>query len=135
MAVLNIPTAFLGCPRHETLYMCLPEGESPDPYGRTRPLANLNKTLYGIKQANQEYIEEVIDFMVDNLGLHASIAAPGLFFGGNLGEAHRVLNPVYVDDIMSIGNRFLSPPLHLDCTIDSRPVAMFLYQTPSNMSA
>jgi hypothetical protein len=103
IAVLDIPTGFLGCPLHETLYVRLPEGEWPDPYGRTRPLVKLNKTLYGIKQANREYYEEVSDFIVDDLGLQASIAAPGLFFGGNLGEENGVLIPVYVDDIMFIG--------------------------------
>jgi hypothetical protein len=34
IAVLDIPTAFLGSPLHEILYMRLPEGEWPDPYGR-----------------------------------------------------------------------------------------------------
>jgi hypothetical protein len=107
IAVLDIPTAFLGCPLHETLYMRLPECEWPDPYGRARPLVKLNKTLYGIKQANQEYYEEVFDFIVDNLGLQASVAAPGLFFGGNFGEANGVLIPVYFDNIMIIGKSVL----------------------------
>jgi len=107
IAVLNIPTAFLGCPLHVTLNMRLPEGEWPDPYGRTRSLLKLNKNLNGIKQANREYYEEVFDFIVDDLGLQASIAAPGLFFGGNLGEANGVLIPVYVDDIMIIGTSVL----------------------------
>jgi hypothetical protein len=66
----------------------------------------LNKTLYGIKQANQEYYEEVFEFIVDDLNLQASIAAPGLFFGGNL-EANGVLIPVYVDDIMIIATSIL----------------------------
>jgi len=82
--------------------MRLPDGEWPDPYGRTRPFVRLKTTLYGIKQANREYYEEVFDFIVDNLSLQASIAAPGLFFGGNL-ESNGVLIPVYVDDIMIIG--------------------------------
>jgi len=106
IAVLDIPTAFLGCPLHETLYMRLPEGEWPDPYGHTRPLVKLNKTLYGIRQANQVYYEEVFDFIVDDLNLQASIAAPGLFFSGNL-EANGVLIPFYVDDIMIIGTSVL----------------------------
>jgi len=88
ITVLDIPSAFLGCPLHETLYMRLPEGEWPDPYGRTRPLVKLNNTVYGIKQANREYYEEVFDLIVDNLNLQASIAAPGLFFRGNVGEAN-----------------------------------------------
>jgi len=102
IAVLDIPTAFLGCPLHETLYMRLPEGDRLDPYGRTRPLVKLNKTLYGIAQANREYYTQVLDFIVVDLNLQASTAAPGLFFGGNL-EANGVLIPVYVDDITIIG--------------------------------
>jgi len=70
--------------------------------------------LYGIKQANREYFEEVFDFIVNDLGLQASITAPGLFFGGTLGESNGVLIPVYVDDIMIIGN------LKLISSIDSR---------------
>jgi len=49
----------------------------------------------------------VFDFIVDDLGLQASIAAPGLFFGGNIGEANGALIPVYVDDIMIIGTSVL----------------------------
>jgi hypothetical protein len=94
IAVLDIPTAFHGCPLHETLYMRLPEGEWPYAYGWATPLVKLNKTLYGIKQANREYYDEVFDFIVDDLNLQASMAAPGLFFGGNLCEANGVLNPV-----------------------------------------
>jgi hypothetical protein len=53
IAVLDILTAFLGCPLHETPYMRLPEGEWPHPYGHTRHCLKLNKTLYGIKQVNR----------------------------------------------------------------------------------
>jgi len=86
--------------------MRLPEGEWHDPYGRTRPLVRLNKTLYGIKQVNWEYYGEVFDFIVDDLNSQASIAGPGLFFRGNL-EANGVLIPVYIDDIMIIGKSVL----------------------------
>jgi len=64
--------------------MRLPDGEWPVTSDRDRPLVTLNKTLYGIKQVNWEYYEEVFDCIVDNLGLQASITAPGLFLGGNL---------------------------------------------------
>jgi hypothetical protein len=87
--------------------MRLPDGEWPDPYGCTRPLVKLNKVLYGTKQANREYYEEVFDFIVDDLCLQASIAALGLFFGWYLGEAKGALIPVYVDDIMIIGTSVL----------------------------
>jgi len=106
IAVLDIPTAFLGCPLHETLYMRLAEGEWPDPCGRTRPLMKLNKTLYGIKQANRQYYEQVFHCIVDDLNLQTSIEAPGLFFGGNH-EANGVLIPVHIDDIMIIGTSVL----------------------------
>jgi len=83
--------------------MRLPDAEWPDPYGRARSLVNLNKTVYGIKQVNREYYEEVIEFRLDDLSLQASIAAPGLVFGGNLGQANCVLIPVHVDNMMIIG--------------------------------
>jgi len=107
IAVLDILTALFGCPLHETLYMRLPEGQWPGQYGRTRPLVRLNGTLYGIKQAKREYYEEVFDFIVDDLNLQASIAAPGLFFGGNFSEANGALFPVYVDHIIIIGTSVL----------------------------
>jgi len=49
------------------------------------------------------YFEEVFDCIVDDLGLHASVAAPGHFFGGTLGKPNGVLIPVYIDNIMIIG--------------------------------
>jgi len=54
IAVLDIPTALLGWPLHETLCMRLPNRECPYPYCPTRPLVKVNKTLYGIMQANRE---------------------------------------------------------------------------------
>jgi hypothetical protein len=87
--------------------MRLPDGKWPDPYGRTRPVVKLIKTLYGIKQANQEYYEEVFDFIVNELGLLPSIAAPGLFFAGNPSKSNGILIPVYVNDIMRIGQSVL----------------------------
>jgi hypothetical protein len=87
--------------------MCLHEAEWPDPFGWARPLAKWNMTLYGSKQANQEYYVEDFDFIVDNLCLRSSIAAAGLFFGGTLGESTCVFIPVYDDDIMIIGKLVL----------------------------
>jgi hypothetical protein len=91
ITVLDILTAILGGPLDETLYMCLPAGEWPDPEGRARPLVKLNKTLHRIKQANREYYQEVFDFIVDHLKLQDSIAAACLFLGGNLWESNGVL--------------------------------------------
>jgi len=107
IAVLDIPNVFLSCPLHETVYMRLPEGKWPDPYDHTRPIIKLNKSMYGIKQANREYYEEFFDFIVDNLSLQAAIAAPGPFFRGNFGAAHCIVIPVYVQDINIIGKSVL----------------------------
>jgi hypothetical protein len=57
-----------------------------------------------MKQADTEYFEEVFDFIVDDLGLQASVAAHGLFFGGTLGKPNRILIPRYVDDIIFIAH-------------------------------
>jgi len=87
---------------NETLYIHLPDGEWTDPYGRARPLFKWDKTPYGLKQADREYYEEVFHFVVNDLGLQASIAASGLLLGGNRGEANGILFLVYIDDIMII---------------------------------
>jgi hypothetical protein len=109
--------------------MRLPEGEWPDPHGRARPIVKLNKTLYSIKQANREYFEEVFDYIVDELGLQTSISAPGLFFGGKLGDLHGILVLVYIDDIMIIGSSSLA-----DCMIGSRQEDRFLCLIPFSIS-
>jgi len=72
----SIRLAFLGCTLHDTLHVRHPDGELPDPYVRARPLVKWNKTLNGIKQANQEYYEEVFDFVVDDLSIQASLQLP-----------------------------------------------------------
>jgi hypothetical protein len=99
---LDFLMAFLGCPLEETIYMCLPEGlwGSHDPYKRERPIVHLHKTLYGVRQANLEFTENVFDFAVDpeGLGLKASIASPGLFYHDN----KPVYILVYVDDLMLV---------------------------------
>jgi len=85
--------------------MHLHDGKWPDdPYCRARPIVKLNNTFYGIKQANRGYIEEVFHFIVDNLGLQASVVPPGHFFYGTLGKPNGISIPVYVDDIIIIGS-------------------------------
>jgi hypothetical protein len=95
VAILDCPTAFLGSTLHETIYLRLPEGnwQNRDPWNRERPLVRLRKTLYGLKQSARGWFEDVYDFLVD-LGLTASVAAPGLFLGDG------IIVLVYVDDIM-----------------------------------
>jgi hypothetical protein len=94
IAILDCPTAFLGSTLHETIYLRLPEGNWQDPWNRERPLVRLRKTLYGLKQSARGWFEDVYDFLVEDLGLTASVAAPGLFLGDG------IIVLVYVDDIM-----------------------------------
>jgi hypothetical protein len=96
IAILDCPTAFLGSTLHEEIYLRLPEGdwEARDPWKRARPLVRLLKTLYGLKQSARGWFEDVYDFLVDNLHLTASVAAPSLFLGDG------IIILVYVDDIM-----------------------------------
>lgn len=108
---LDAATAFPGCPLEETLYMTLPQGlwGCRDPYQWDRPIVKLRKTIYGIRQANREFAEEVFEFAVDNidgLGLKASISSPGLFYDNT--QQHKVYMSVYVDDLMLVG-----PPGHI----------------------
>ena len=112
VAILDVLTAFLGSKLHETIYMRLPECDwnDMDPANRSRPLVKLRATLYGLKQAGRYWFEDVYDFEVASdsaasyletmtrtsggLGLKASMAAPGVFFGDG------VFLLFYVDDIM-----------------------------------
>jgi hypothetical protein len=117
IATLDVPTAFLGSKLDETIYMRLPKCDwsDMDPASRLRPLVMLRATLYGLKQAGRYWFEDVYDFVVapeadldaeasgglrsgrlasGGLGLKASIAAPGFFFGDG------VFLLLYVDDIM-----------------------------------
>jgi hypothetical protein len=105
IATLAILTGFLRCPLQETLYMCLPDGQWPeDPNCRACRIVKLNKMLYGIKQVNREYFEEVFDFTVDHLGVQAKVVAFGLCSGGILTQPNGVLIPEYVADIIIIGS-------------------------------
>jgi hypothetical protein len=103
---LDVPTAYLGCPLAEEIYMRHPDGPwtKTDPYGHSSPLVQLEKTLYGAHQANREWAKEVFDFAIDDDGLHLTVskASPGLFFYGIHGKSPIYLL-IYVDDLMLIG--------------------------------
>jgi hypothetical protein len=103
VAVLDVPTASLGSKLDETIYMRLPECDwsDMDPASRLRRLVKLCATLYGLKQAGWYWFEDVYDPAAASeaeasggLGLKASIAAPGFFFGDG------VFLLLYVNDIM-----------------------------------
>lgn len=99
---LDMPTAFLGCPLAEEIYMCLPDGPwtKADHNERSSPLIRLQKTLYGACQANREWAEGVHDFAMahDGLNLTASKTSLGLFYGTH-GKSPMYLL-VYLDDLM-----------------------------------
>jgi hypothetical protein len=66
IAILDVPTAFLGSKLDETIYMRLPECDWSDmgPASRSRPLVKLRATLYGLKQAGRHWFEDVYGFVV-----------------------------------------------------------------------
>jgi len=74
------------------------------PIFQAHPIVKLNRTLYGPNQANTVYIDEVFNFIVDDLGLQAAVAATGLFSGGTLDNPNGILIAVYVYDSMIIGS-------------------------------
>jgi hypothetical protein len=98
IVIRSCPTDLLGSTLHETIDLRLPEGnwQNLDTWKRERPLVRLRKTLYGLKQSARSWFKDIYDFLVDNLGLTASVAAPGLVLGDG------IIILVYVDDIMDL---------------------------------
>jgi hypothetical protein len=102
IAILDVPTAFLGSRLEETVYMRLPECDwaDMDPYKRKRPIVRLLATLYGLKQAGRYWFEDVYDYVVGEEGLKmaGSVTAPGYFKDSHTLAALLL----YVDDMMVI---------------------------------
>jgi hypothetical protein len=50
-----------------------------DPWKRSRPIARLRKSVPGLKQSGKCWFDDISAFITQDLGLRASVAAPGLF--------------------------------------------------------
>ena len=98
IAVLDVPTAYLGATLHEEVYMRLPEADwTSIGFSEVRPVVKLRKSVPGLKQSGRSWYEDITTFLTTSLNLKQSISAPGLFFSETF-----LLN-LYVDDLMLIG--------------------------------
>ena len=74
---LDVPTAFLNADVEEEVWMEVPNGYHE---GKEHLVCKLNKSLYGLKQAPRNWYLLFSKFIVESLGLKASISDPCLFY-------------------------------------------------------
>jgi hypothetical protein len=95
VAVLDVPTAYLGATLKEEVYLKLPKAKwVDDPLTRERPVVLLQKSVPGLKQSGRCWFNDVSQFIINQLHLRASVSAPGLYYSDDV-----ILN-LYVDDIL-----------------------------------
>nr|GFA67064.1 uncharacterized mitochondrial protein AtMg00810-like [Tanacetum cinerariifolium] len=100
IAQLDISNAFLHGDLHEEVYMALPQGyihNSTIP----NPVCKLQKSLYGLKQANRQWFTKLTDFLLYKRFTQSYADTSLLTYNRNKDFLALV---VYVDDILLIGN-------------------------------
>ncbi|GJZ64223.1 retrovirus-related pol polyprotein from transposon RE1 [Tanacetum coccineum] len=100
IAQLDINNAFLHGDLHEEVYMTLPQGYKPLT-NIPHPVCKLQKSLYGLKQANRQWFTKLTTFLT-TLGFQQSYADTSLLTYSK-GNDFLVL-VIYVDDILLAGN-------------------------------
>ena len=98
IAVLDVPTAYLGATLHEEVYIQLPHANwSSLGYTETRPIVRLKKSVPGLKQSGRCWFDDISGYLSGTLKMHQSISTPALFYSTEL-----LLN-LYVDDLLIVG--------------------------------
>ena len=98
---LDVEQAFLNPTLKERIFMQLPpffRELFPHLISNTKVFVELNKSLYGLKQALREWYTMVKEFY-NKLRLYRSTADPNVFIGRG------VYLPIFVDDKLIIGKR------------------------------
>lgn len=96
---MDVNNAFLHGDLLEEIYMTIPQG-----YSDSLPpnsMCKLNKSLYGLKQANRQWYIKLSDFL-SSLHFKQSYADTSLFTLNQ--DGHTVVLLVYVDDIILAGD-------------------------------
>lgn len=95
---VDVNNAFLNGELTEEIYMEQPPGfEEVGPNGQ-QLVCRLNKALYGLRQAPRAWFQTLRQYLVGQLGFHASKADPSLFIRATSGNI--LLFMAYVDDIV-----------------------------------
>jgi hypothetical protein len=90
---LDVPQAFTQAPLDEDVYMEMPEGfEVPG------MVCHLKKSLYGLKQSPRNWYLLVSAFITGEMGFHATVSDPCLFWKSSR-SGQKILLFLFVDDM------------------------------------
>ena len=98
IAVLDVPTAYLGATLHKEVYMRLPHADWCSlGYAEARPIVRLKKSVPGLKQSGSCWFDDISGYLGNVLKMDQSISTPALFYSTEF-----LLN-LYVDDLLIVG--------------------------------
>ncbi|GJS20350.1 retrovirus-related pol polyprotein from transposon TNT 1-94 [Tanacetum coccineum] len=100
IAQLDINNALLHGDLHEEVYMTLPQEYKPTSTIEN-PVRKLQKSLYGLKQANMQWVTKLTAFLT-HLGFNLSYADTSLLIYKKDKDFLGLV--IYVDDILLVGN-------------------------------
>ncbi|UYV78589.1 hypothetical protein LAZ67_16002081 [Cordylochernes scorpioides] len=89
---MDVKSAYLNAPLHETVYMELPES-SLNHENSSNEVCLPNKSIYGLKQSGHEWNEK-LDQILTSIGLEHSRMDPYVYFSKD------IILGVYVDDLL-----------------------------------